>query len=235
MKSYLLAGILMAALFACQKDKNEIMEIHQPENPDWYILTAPHSQSIRAAYGDIDGTLIITTGLKIYQTKDKGKSWTEANAKNTIALFGFTQKQDTLLAFGTKQGTKKPNEEMKYFAADPSYFSMDEGLSWSIYKTRYNRDSLRIPLDRAYSSSGIEYQIKDITAGENTYVLIGVVENSRGSQLSLPKKHYLNSIYFDAKSRVYISAEPSVCETSKGYHLCGEPQGVLYVSKQPQI
>jgi len=32
----------------------------------------------RVAYGHIDGTLIITTGLKIYQTKDQGKSWTEA-------------------------------------------------------------------------------------------------------------------------------------------------------------
>jgi len=124
---------------------------------------------------------------------------------------------------------------MKYFAEDPSYFSVDEGLSWSMYKTRYNRDSLRIPLDRAYSSLGMEYKIKDVTVGKNTYVLVSIVENSRGTQLSLPKKHYLSSIYFDSKSRVYISSEPSVCETNKGYHLCNAKAGLLYVSNQPQI
>ena len=233
MKSILLASLLSIALFACQKEKNEIVEIQQPEHPDWYILTSPDVNSIKGVYGDIDGTLIITTGQKIYQTRDKGKTWSTGKYGGNQGLFSFILKQDTLLALSTKSGRQLQGSDLNYYAIDPFYFSMDQGITWSPYKNRYDRDSLMVPLNRVKSPSGTEYTIKDIVLG-NTGTLIGSIESSAGNQLTLPKMHYIQSLYFDSKSRIYVSAEPSVCETSKGFELCGPTNGVLYVSKRAQ-
>jgi hypothetical protein len=231
MKSILSAVLLSISLFACQKEKNEIIEIQQ--NSDWYILTSPDDNSIKGVYGDIDQTLTITTGPKIYQTTDKGKTWSTSNFVGNQGLFGFLAKEDTLLALSTKSGRKFLGDEINYYAKDPRYFSLDHGNTWIYYNNLHDSDSLTIPMNRILSPSGTVYQIRDVLVG-NTGNLIGSIESSAGNKLTLPKMHYIQSLYFDSKSRIYVSTDAPVCKTGNRLVPCGPTNGVLYISKRAQ-
>ena len=63
--------------------------------------------------------------------------------------------------------------------------------------------------------AGTEYKIRDIAIG-NTGTVTGSIESSAGNMLTLPKMHNIQSLYFDSKSRIYVSTEPAVCTTGTG-------------------
>jgi hypothetical protein len=114
-------------LAACQRNAPEPA---QPDYDDWYALTAPQARGIKGVYGDVDDTLLTTTGPRIYQAKDKGKTWTKANYNENVWLFSITARKDTLLAFSAQVN----NVVTKSFASNPPFFSVNQGISWERYR-----------------------------------------------------------------------------------------------------
>lgn len=236
MKFLFLFGVPFLALTACRKDSQDLV---QPEYADWYALRAPDARAIEAVAGDLDGTLVITTGFKVYQTTDRGKTWRTANYKSNIGLYGLLQRQDTLLALAAQLGTALPNSTA--YAASPTYFSIDQGATWGPYRN-WNKDSgfePKVARNRFTAPSGIEYSIDFLLTPTNpgsssNYVETVGIKSSTGRQLSLPKDHQITSIYLDAKSRLYATASAALCGRRQNFAFCGEQNGVLYVSKTPQ-
>ncbi|HEX8428499.1 hypothetical protein [Hymenobacter sp.] len=237
MKRLLLPVLLLLTLGACQRDSDE--DVVQPEDKDWYILTSPDNRAIQAVHGDIDGTLVITTNYKIYQTKDRGKTWSTANYTSNLGLFGFLQQQDTLLALNAQLGNAS-NSTVAY-AAGPSHFSLDEGATWKPYRNwRWKVDwEPRIARNRVTSPAGTEYSIDYLLTpispnSSSSYVETVGVKTSTGRSLSLPQQHQLTSLYMDAKSRLYVTGSAPVCGRGDKFAFCGEQNGTLYVSKSSQ-
>lgn len=236
MKSVLLACLSVFILSSCQKDKNDIeiqnpAEIETPiENTDWYILTAPDARPIEGVYGDIDNSLVITTGLKIYKTDDKGKTWQTGNYNKPIGIFSFTEVRDTLLVFNTKsQITNKANEQSIY-ATRPSFYSMDKGISWFPYENvTFTEKDPRVLLNKASSSAGTEYKIDNIDIQGNAEP--AGITTSIGQKISLPQNHQIKSLYFDKKDRLYVSASAAFCGGGNSFSFCKGENGVLYISK----
>ncbi|MDF7813180.1 hypothetical protein [Hymenobacter sp. YC55] len=236
MKRFLLPAVLLLTLNACQKDsENDV----QPENKDWYILTSPDNRAIQAVHGDIDGTLVITTNFKIYQTKDRGKTWSTANYTSNIGLFGFLEQQDTLLALNGQIGNAS-NTSTAY-AANPSHFSLDGGTTWQLYR-KWSRKTYesRVARNRVTNSVGTEYSIDYLltpTSPSSTgsfYVETVGIKTSTGRSLSLPQEHELTSLYLDSKSRLYVTGSAPLCGRRDKFAFCGEQNGTLYVSKSSQ-
>jgi len=234
MKALLLSGCLLLALSACQKETEEEAE---PTYADWYAIKAPDAQAIEAVTGDIDGTLVIMTRYQVYQTKDRGKTWRTSNYSSNIGLFGFAQVQDTLLLLDTQsQSSSTPS----VFATNPSYFSLDEGLMWQRYRNwRYDSHQPQVARNQATAASGSSYQIDVLRtpvspgSASNWVETVGVV-SATGRKVALPQSHQINSLYFDAKSRLYVAASAPICSQREKFAFCGEQNGVLYVSKEPQ-
>ncbi len=228
-----LTFLLMIVFTACQRNAPKPA---QPDYEDWYALTAPEARDIKGVYGDIDGTLVITTGPHIYQTKDKGKTWTKANYNDNNWLFSITARKDTLFALTTQWNSVLT----KAYASSPEYFSVDQGVSWQMYRC-FSSESclLEIPLSHVQSASGTEYSIDVLltpigpASGPNWVETVGVV-TSTGDKISLPASHQINSLYFDKKSRLYVAASTPVCGRLENFSFCGKMNGVLYVSKRPQ-
>jgi hypothetical protein len=238
MKNLLFLGLLAFTLGACRKDAEEDV---QPDYADWYALRAPDNRAIEAVSGDIDGTLVITTGFKIYQTKDRGKSWLTANYNERLGLTGFLQRNDTLLAFTSQLGSALPTSIA--YAAQPEYYSIDGGTQWQPYRNwdRKNSFSPRIARNQAASPlSGTEYSIDILLTPINpgtssSYVETVGIMTAAGRKLTLPQVHQIQSIYFDAKSRLYVAASAALCGRNEKFAFCGEQNGILYVSKEPQL
>jgi hypothetical protein len=237
MKNLLLLGLLALTLGACRKDAEEDV---QPDYADWYALRAPDNRAIEAVSGDIDGTLVITTGFKIYQTKDRGKTWLTANYNERLGLTGFLQRSDTLLAFTAQLGNALPTSIA--YAAQPEYYSIDGGMQWQSYRNwdRKTNFSPRIARNQAASPlSGTEYSIDILLTPINPGTSSSYVETvgimTAGCKLTLPQAHQIKSIYFDTKSRLYVAASAALCGRNENFAFCGEQNGVLYVSKEPQL
>jgi hypothetical protein len=238
MKHLLLSALLLLSLSGCRKDDPEV-EVRS-EYDDWYALRAPDARAIRAAYGDIDGTLIITTGFSIYHTTDRGKTWVTSNYQDGLGIFGFVQRQDTLLALTAQVGTAL--ETTTAYAASPSSYSIDKGLHWQPYRnwTRLDNFEPRVARNRLKTPSGEEYSIQvrltpTSPGSSSAYVETIGIKTSTGRQLSLPKNHQIESLYFDTKSRLYVSASAAICGTLQDFAFCGTQNGVLYVSKKSQL
>lgn len=236
MKSILLACLSLFILSSCQKDKNEIViqnpvEIETPiENPDWYILTAPDARPIEGVYGDIDKSIVITTGLKIYKTDDKGKTWQMGNYNEPIGIFSFTEVQDTLLVFNTKSMVSGPSKDQSIYATRPSFYSTDKGISWFPYENiGYTEKDPAVLLNKAFTQNGTEYKISQTVV--DGYVDTDIIATSTGQKVSLPQNHQIKSLYFDKKDRLYVSASAAVCGTGNNFSFCKGENGVLYVSK----
>ncbi|WP_159473919.1 hypothetical protein [Dyadobacter sp. 3J3] len=236
MKPILLACLSIFILSSCQKDKNDI-EIQNPveietqiENPDWYIVTAPDARPIEGVYGDIDKSLVITTGLKIYKTDDKGKTWTTGNYNKPIGIFSFTEVQDTLLVFNTKSYISNKAKEQLIYATRPSFYSMDKGISWFPYENvTFTEKDPRVLLNKAVTAAGTEYKIDQVEIG-GSLEPSGIV-TSKGEKINLPQNHQINSLYFDKKDRLYVSASAAFCGGGNSFSFCKGENGVLYVSK----
>ncbi|MCF0057017.1 hypothetical protein [Dyadobacter sp. CY356] len=236
MKSILLACLSLFILSSCQKDKNEVV-VQNPvdtetpvENPDWYILTAPDARPIEGVYGDIDKSIVITTGFKIYKTDDKGKTWQVGNYDKPIGIFSFTEIQDTLLVFNTKSYRSDNTKDRSIYATRPSFYSIDKGISWFPYENiTYTEKDPSVLLNKAFTQNGTEYKIDQVTT--DGYVeTVGVI-TSTGQKISLPQNHQIQSLYFDKKDRLYVSASAAVCGTGNNFSWCKGENGVLYISK----
>lgn len=231
MKSLYFVILLVAATFACKKDNTpDVLPQLVLEDKDWYILTAPDKKEILAAYGDIDSSLVITDGLKIYKTSDKGKTWQDAGYNSNIGLLGFAVTGDTLLALSSIISSTATGHDL--FATQPYYFSRNKGSSWSPFTLFWKEDKVRIPLNRVKSGSGIEYLINRYEL--NGYVETAGIKTSTGNVISLPGKHQIKSLYFDKKSRLYVSASAALCGNGNEFAYCGAQNGILYVSKKSQ-
>jgi hypothetical protein len=222
-------------LGACHK---EDAEPSQPEYADWYAVRSPEGRAIEAVSGDIDGTLVISTTFKIYQTKDKGKTWLLSNYNAASSIAGFVQRQDTLLALSATAGNAGPSTIA--YAISPSHFSLDAGATWQLYRGRWQPNlEPKVALNQATSLAGTTYSIDFLLTptspgSSSSYVETVGIKSAAGTELLLPKDHAITSIYFDAKSRLYVTASAALCGQREKSAYCGEPNGVLYVSKKPQ-
>jgi hypothetical protein len=239
MKNSLLAGLLVLTLGACRKGENDLA---QPEYADWYALRAPDARPIEAVYGNIDSTLVITTRYRIYQTTDRGKTWQAGDYSAMYGLTGFAARADTLLAFTASTSTSFDTTTYVSYAVSPSYASLDKGITWRGYHSPSRRPGLepRVALNRLKAASGTEYSIAyrlmptAPNSGSNYIETVGI-KTSTGRRFALPNSHQIQSIYFDSQSRLYVAASAKLCGQGKDFAFCGEQNGVLYVSKRPQL
>jgi hypothetical protein len=237
-KSTLLFGIGVLTLSACRKEEVEI-EPGLPEYADWYAVRSPEGRAIEAVYGDLDSTLVISTLFKIYQTKDRGKTWLTSNYNAAHAVEGFLMRNDTLLTLtatatgvGTAPGTS--------YATSPLDYSVDKGATWKPYRDWTRRAfEPRVALSVATSPAGVEYSIDELRTpvrpGSTSYYVETVgVKSSTGSKLTLPHDHVITSICFDTRARLYVTASAALCGRRENFAYCGKPNGILYVSKKSQ-
>jgi hypothetical protein len=230
-----LLGLGALALGACHKDS---AEPSQPEYADWYALRAPEGRAIQAVAGNIDSTLVISTRFSIYQTKDRGKTWLPSSYADRLGVEGFVQRGDTLLALTASSGAATATSTA--YAISPTAFSLDQGATWRkyVWRGQYSREP-KTALNRATSPAGTGYEtevrLTPTQPGSSTnYVeTIGVI-NTLGAHLVLPHDHTITSIAFDKQARLYVTASAALCGQREQYALCGEQNGVLYVSKKPQ-
>lgn len=236
MKRLFFVGILFITLFGCERDEKEKVI---PENKDWYALKVPEAEQVQAVYGDIDGTLVVATLFKIYLTNDRGKTWRKSNYapnndyKLAHGLFGFASVNDTLMVLDGK--IIRQSTPIVY-AIDPFYFSVDGGEDWQ-YFTKLRR--VNVPINVLETASGTVYTINEVlTPMKNSttdfYVETVGIKVSDGRELTLPQRHQIKSIYFDKKQRLYVSASAPICGTLERFEFCGDQNGMIYVSKQPQ-
>jgi len=236
-KALLVSATFLLTLGACQKDDKDDA---QPEYADWYALRAPDARAIEAVAGDIDGTLVITTRFKVYQTTDRGRTWRTSDYNVGNGVFGFAQQQDTLLLLTSGLGSVVDNTSTAY-AASPSHFSLDQGLTWKPYRNwqRAAHFEPRVALNRVTTASGTEYSIDILLTptgpqSGSSYIETVGIRSSAGQKLTLPQEHQINSLYTDKKSRLYVAASAPLCGRREAFKFCGEQNGVLYVSKEPQ-
>lgn len=232
MKTLLLGSALLLTLAACRKDAPDPV---QPDYAEWYALRAPDDRAVEAVAGDLDGTLVITTGYAVYQTTDRGKTWRKGDYKNNHKVVGLAQRSDTLLTLAAELGGLPDGAA---YATSPNYYSLDQGLTWQPYRDwRSSNFELRVARNRVAAPSGTGYSIDilltPISPGKNYVETIGI-KSTTGRQLRLPKDHQITSLYFDAKSRLYVTASAALCGRRENFAFCGEQNGVLYVSKAPQ-
>lgn len=236
MKRLLFVSIVFITSLGCERDgeKNVL-----PEYKDWYTLKVPEAEQAQAVYGDIDGTLVVATLFKIYLTNDRGKTWRKANYapnnnyKLAHGLFGFVSVNDTLMVL---DGKRIIEGNPVVYATYPFYLSKDGGENWQFFS---NSRRINVPLNVLTTASGTVYTINELlTPIKNSttgyYVETVGVKTSDGRELKLPQRHQIKSIYFDKKQRLYISASAPVCGTLEKFEFCGDQNGMVYVSKQPQ-
>lgn len=231
-----LAWLFLTAVAACQFDKSE-PQLVQPEYDDWYVIKAPDERAIEAAYGDIDGTLLIATGSEIHLTKDRGKTWLTTNYNDNAGIYGFMANQDTLLVLISQFGSVL--DSATSFAATPYKYSLDQGNSWKLYLDKRPSFTLKTARNRVNTTSLTEYSIDillttTIIPGSPEYVETVGIKTSTGYQFKLPNDHVINSLYLDSKSRLYVSCSAPVCGQRDRLAYCGSSNGILYVSKKPQ-
>lgn len=237
MRSVILSALLLLALSGC---KNDIEEEVQPEYADWYALKSPDTRAIEAVIGDIDGTLVITTRYKIYQTKDQGKTWQTATYTSNLGVVGFLSRQDTLLTLNAQSGSMTSNSATAY-AANPSFYSVDEGLTWQPYR-QWGRNANfepKVARNRVTTSAGTEYSFDILLTptaptSSSSYIETVGIRSSTGQVLQLPQDHQMMSLYLDSKSRLYVATSGPLCGRRQDFAYCGDENGILYISKVPQ-
>lgn len=230
-RSFIILFSLLAFL-GCRHDKDAPGPETEGENKDWYILRAPDNREIKAVHGNIDDTLAITTGFRVYVTIDKGKSWTQSNYNANIGLFAFMEQQDTLFVMEGQRGsfTTLGNS----FGIQPTWFSMNHGLTWQRVQGRSLYDEWKVPINYAYSGNGVMFSIDMIQTEEGYLETIGL-KSETGRKIPLPARHQLISINFDEKSRLYATGSAPLCGDGGKFEYCDQTNrsGTLYVSKSP--
>ncbi|MCF0074394.1 glycoside hydrolase [Dyadobacter sp. CY261] len=231
MKKLFIILFAVLSFLGCRNDKDTPGPGAEVEDKDWHILRSPDNREIQAVYGDIDGTLLITDRLRIYYTRDKGKTWTQADYKNSIGLSGFGSRNDTLFVMDTE--TSNSSDPGNRYAIRPYYFSVDGGTHWEELALRWTMPDMKVSLNYANSGNGIRFSI------DRVYHSSGIVEDiglktENGRKISLPQRHALTNVYFDQKSRLYVAASAPLCDRNGYLTLCDDKdvRGTLYISKK---
>jgi hypothetical protein len=230
-KSFLILLSLLTFL-GCRNDSDAPAPETMLEHPDWYILRSPDNRDIKAVHGNIDDTLTITTGFEVFVTTDKGKTWTKGNYNARVGLFAFMKKQDTLYVMETQRSGASVFDNK--FGMLPSWFSTDRGLRWERSTARWDIEDYKVPINYAFSGNGIRFQIDLIQTGEGYLHTIGI-KSENGRKIELPARHQLVSLYFDKKSRLYVTGSAPLCGKENTFEFCDQANrsGTVYVSKKP--
>jgi hypothetical protein len=231
MKKSFIILLSLVAFWGCRNNENAPAPELAAENKDWYILRAPENREIQSVYGDIDGTLLITDRFRIYYTKDRGKTWTQADYENHIGLSGLAARNDTLFALDTE--TTGSNDPGNRYATRPYYFSVNGGIHWEELASRWTMDDMKVPLNYAHSGNGIRFNIDRVYNANGTVDDIGIKSES-GRKIGLPQRHVLMSVRFDQKSRLYVAASSPLCDKNGYVTVCDDKdvRGTLYISKK---
>lgn len=234
MKKTFIILLSLLAFLGCRNEKDAPTPETMLEHPDWYILRAPDNREIKAVHGNIDDTLTITTGFEVFLTTDKGKTWKKGDYNARVGLFAFWQRQDTLYVMeGRRNGGSVFDN---YFGIQPTWFSMDRGLSWERSTVWWDTDTWKVPINYAYSGNGIRFQIDLIQTTDSYLETIGVKSES-GRKITLPARHQLESVYFDEKSRLYVTGSAPLCGDGADFEFCDQVNrsGTVYISKKPVL
>ena len=231
--------MVLLLLAACSKKDTEDVQPESVDTPDWYVLKSPDARPIEGVAGDLDGTLVISTMFHIYQTKDRGRTWQLSDYQDKQGIMGFGVVQDTLLALRATSGASLPTSNE--YAILPELASLDQGATWVRYHDHrhYNGPMLKVSRNRALAPSGTEYHIEyrltptAPNSGSSYVETIGIT-STVGNRLSLPQRHTITSLSFDAKARLYVTASGALCGTLEKFAYCGAANGLLYISKKPQ-
>ncbi|GGH29669.1 hypothetical protein [Dyadobacter endophyticus] len=235
MKRSFIILISLLAFVGCRHDKDAAPEPELAvEDKDWYILRSPDNRDIKAVHGSIDDTLTITTGFEVFVTADKGKTWTKGSYNAGIGLFAFLEKEDTLFVMEGQRGTTTVRDNS--FGIQPTWFSMDRGLTWERATGRWIYDEWKVPINYAYSGNGILFSIDMIQTAEGYLQTIGL-KSETGRKISLPAHHQLISVNFDKKSRLYVTGSAPLCGDGNNFEYCDQTNrsGTLYISKKPVL
>ncbi|PQA59679.1 beta propeller repeat protein [Siphonobacter curvatus] len=240
MKTFYLLTFLVVAFFSCKPDSKNPDKAGQPrETQDWLILTAPEEREVWGVYGNIDSTLVISTGYKLYYTQDRGKSWHKSDYSVMAWVMAFAPRADTLFTLSSQWSSSAYPEK---YAANPGDYSTDQGKSWFSIPPRTltiaQRDSLRVPRNRLKAANGVVYEIDQLLTPtcpncSSSYVQTIGYKTSTGRRVALPQEHQIQSIYLDSQQRLYISGSAAVCGGIKDFKFCDGQRGVIYISKKP--
>jgi len=227
MKQLFIALLTVFFLSSCNNPELET----ELADSDWYMLRAPGNREIQAVYGDIDDILLITDRFRIYYTKDKGKSWNQASYDSNIGLAGFARSNDTLFVLDTQ--TTSSTDPGNRYAIRPYYFSIDGGISWQKLQQHASMAEMKTPLNYGHSGNGIRFSMDQVFYDNGTVEDKGIISEN-GRKISLPQHHILTNVYFDKKSRLYVSGSAPLCSTDGYLQLCDkqDERGTLYISKQ---
>lgn len=234
----------MVFLFSCKETQ---VDSTVSEYLDWYTLKAPVDEPIQGVWGEWEKTLLIATTFRVFRSTDQGKSWQQVDQQQQ-GISGIIQHQDTLFIMNGIT-TYGPNGGLRQIMANVAKSSVDNGRTWQAYR-KYNpyfdRPKLE-PLDQKLyinpitTAAGTTYIInRDFITGSatsGTYETPGVLTDS-GRRIDLPQLHQLNSLYLDARQRLYISGSDAVCgrgHSGEPFSFCNSKngRGIVYISKQP--
>lgn len=239
MKTVYLFILLFFIFFSCKPDSDNPDKASKPrETKDWLILTAPEEREVWGVYGNIDSTLVISTGYKLYYTQDKGQSWHASKYESMSWVMAFTARADTLFALSSQWSSSAYPEK---YAVGPGFYSTDRDKSWLTIPLRTlsiaDYDSLRVPRNRLKGANGVIYEIDQVITPmcpscTNSYVQTVGYKTSTGRRIALPEEHQIQSIYLDSQQRLYIAGSAAVCGGMKDFHFCDGQHGVIYISKK---
>lgn len=227
----------MMVFSACSKEKT--MEKTQVFNdPNWTRVEIPDGREAHAVYGDLDGTLMVSTFTSIYQTIDKGKTWTKTK-ENHQPVYGFLSVKDTIFALEANFLKDKSDQRMASYS---SSFSLNNGLNWlQADQYKVNKDRKQ-PLAFISLLNQIIISLKEhlepISGNANaSYVLKNSIEiNNLGKTqiLNVPFDNQITNLYIDNKGRLYVSATNAIHDKDSGKYIETEDSGaaIIYISKQ---
>lgn len=227
--------LLISLLVACHRDSIDTV---RPEYDDWYTLRSPDNRAIEAVWGDIDKTVVISTGFTLYRTTDRGRNWQQVYNQN-LGITGVVASRDTLFA----------TTGMLYSGGiitlvNPILYSADQGKTWLAYR-RLNpvfdligyAGNKGITINPVRATNGNTYTIRrqyldDSTKATRRFITPGVVTQT-SRQIDVPGQHQLRSLALDEKGRLYAAGSDEICELTPTFRFCNGGRGVVYVSKKP--
>lgn len=235
---------IVVLILSCKKDEPVFV---LPTYNDWHVFQSPTDQSIEGVWGDIDKTLLISTGIDVYRSVDRGKTWQEVLGNSTIGISGILYHRDTLFTMSGLFNVQKNTVILHQALANPQHYSLDDGRTWQRY-SRYNASleymrlseegKRRLFINPVYVSTGESYSFNKVYLDDSThltrrFVMTGVV-TSTGRRVDLPQLHQLRCLYLDASERLYLAGTDAMCRQGEKFVFCNskEGRGMVYVSKQ---
>ncbi|RAK02666.1 hypothetical protein LX87_00786 [Larkinella arboricola] len=237
---------LAVLAFSCKKNEPEFV---LPTYNDWYVFQSPTDRPIEGVWGDIDKTLLISTGIAVYRSVDRGKTWQEVVGNSRIGIFGIIKHQDTLFTMTGLSSVQKNAVVQHQALVNPDSYSLDDGRTWQPYKG-YNAalDYHRLPeesrrrlfINPVSTSTRESYTINMVYLDDSTKALRRFetpgVMTATGRRIDLPQLHQLKSLYLDASERLYLAGTDAVCSNGQRFAFCNSQagRGMVYVSKRPR-